>query len=84
MEQSCRWTRARTLSAGTHSAELLGIAATGPAVELTSTAFLRIENGMIAEAWDVEDSTGLLAQLGALPGGVRPHSCFGRRCRLCE
>ena len=50
---------------GTHSAEFLGVAATGKAVEFTSTAILRVEDGMIAEAWDEVDFLGLRSRLGS-------------------
>ncbi len=43
----------------------MGIEATGREVEFTSTAFLRVADGLIAEAWDEVDVAGLLAQLGA-------------------
>jgi steroid delta-isomerase-like uncharacterized protein len=56
-----RWT-------GIHGGEFLGVAATGKAVEFTSTAVLRIRDGLIAEAWDEVDMLGLLQQLGATPG----------------
>ena len=57
-----RWT-------GTHGGEFLGVAATGRGVEFTSTAILRVRDGLIAEAWDEMDSGAILRQLGA--GGPR-------------
>jgi predicted ester cyclase len=48
---------------GTHGGEFMGVAATGRAVDFTSTAVLRIEGGQIAEAWDEVDVAGLMAQL---------------------
>jgi predicted ester cyclase len=48
---------------GTHAGEFMGVAATGRAVEFTSTAVLRIEGDLIAEAWDEVDVAGLMAQL---------------------
>lgn len=53
-----RWT-------GTHDGEFLGFAPTGHAVEFTSTAVLRVENGLIAAAWDQVDLLGLTRQLEA-------------------
>jgi predicted ester cyclase len=50
--------------AGTHGGEFLGFAATGRRVEFTSTAILRIADGLIAEAWDELDSGAIAAQLG--------------------
>lgn len=49
---------------GTHSAEFLGVAATGRVVEFTSTAILRIDGGLIAQAWDEVDLLGVISQLG--------------------
>ncbi|HEX3238608.1 MAG TPA: ester cyclase [Solirubrobacterales bacterium] len=49
--------------AGTHGGEFLGVAATGARVEFTSTAVLRVRDGLIAEAWDELDSGAILAQL---------------------
>lgn len=48
---------------GTHSGEFLGIPATGREVEFTSTAILRLDGELIAEAWDVDDLLGLRTQL---------------------
>jgi len=53
-----RWT-------GTHDGEFLGFAATGQRVEFTSTAVLRIADGLIVAAWDQVDMLGLTRQLGA-------------------
>lgn len=49
--------------AGTHGGEFLGVAATGRRVEFTSTAILRVRDGLIAEAWDELDSGAVLQQL---------------------
>jgi steroid delta-isomerase-like uncharacterized protein len=53
-----RWT-------GTHDGEFLGVAATGKKVSFESTAVLRIAGGEIAQAWDIVDVAGLMAELGA-------------------
>jgi steroid delta-isomerase-like uncharacterized protein len=53
---------------GTQMGEFLGIAATGRAVEFTSTAVLRIRDGLILQAWDEMDAAGLLQQLSAGDG----------------
>ena len=55
-----RWT-------GTHDGDFAGIGATGNKVEFTSTAVLRLEHGLIAEAWDEVDMLGVMQQLGAIP-----------------
>jgi predicted ester cyclase len=54
---------ARQHWAGTQGGEFLGVAATGARVEFTSTAILRVRDGLIAEAWDEMDSGAILAQL---------------------
>jgi steroid delta-isomerase-like uncharacterized protein len=48
---------------GTHSAEFLGIPATGRAVEYVSHEFYRIAGGLIAEEWICSDTATLLRQL---------------------
>jgi predicted ester cyclase len=48
---------------GTHAGEFLGAAPTGRRVEFTSTAILRVRDGLIAEAWDEMDSGAILQQL---------------------
>jgi predicted ester cyclase len=53
-----RWT-------GSHEGEFLGVEATGRRVEFTSTAVLRIRDGLIAQAWDEVNAAGILAQLTA-------------------
>jgi predicted ester cyclase len=50
--------------AGTHGGEFLGVAASGRQVEFTSTAILRVRDGLIAEAWDEMDSGAILRRLG--------------------
>lgn len=50
---------------GTHAGEFLGVEATGRPVAFTSTAVLRIRDGLIAQAWDEMDAAGLLRQLRA-------------------
>jgi steroid delta-isomerase-like uncharacterized protein len=48
---------------GTHQGEFLGALPTGKRVEFTSTAVLRLRDGLIAQAWDELDVAGLLTQL---------------------
>ena len=57
-----RW----TLQA-THSAEWLGIPATGRRIEDKAVAIYRFADGKLAEEWIYSDTLGLLKQLGALP-----------------
>ncbi len=49
--------------AGTHEGEFLGVEASGRRVEFTSTAVLRIRDGLISQAWDELDTGAILAQL---------------------
>jgi predicted ester cyclase len=53
---------------GTHRGEFLGVEVTDRSVTFTSTALLRVRDGLIAQAWDEIDTAGLLAQLR--PQGV--------------
>ena len=49
---------------GTQEGRIAGLQPTGRRVEFTSTAVLRIRDGLIAEAWDEVDFAGLMEQLG--------------------
>ena len=57
----------RSVTAGTHSAEWLGIPATGRHVEWASIHIARLRAGKLAEHWGSPDLLGLLAQLGEGP-----------------
>jgi predicted ester cyclase len=48
---------------GTHEGEFLGVGGTGRRVEFTSTAVLRVRDGLIVQAWDEMDSGGILKRL---------------------
>ena len=63
----------RSTMRGTHSGELLGIAPTGKKFSETGISIYRIARGKIAEVWVVDDTLGLMQQLGAIP------SPFARR-----
>ena len=52
---------------GTHTGELMGIPASGNAVEMRSIDIWRIEDGVFAEHWDQINALQLLQQMGALP-----------------
>lgn len=54
---------------GTHEGELLGVAPTGRRISVGEVLILRIDDGLIVEDWVQVDLLGLLAQLGAGPGG---------------
>lgn len=49
---------------GTHEGEFIGIGPTGNSVSINGTLFSRIQEGQIAEEWEVVDQFSLLAQLG--------------------
>ncbi len=51
----------------THTADLPGIPATEKKVDIESMHFCRIQNGRIAEEWELFDALGMLKQLGASP-----------------
>lgn len=52
---------------GTHDGEFLGVEPTGRRIAFTSTAVLRISDGMISRAWDEADLFGLMQQIQAVP-----------------
>ncbi|MFN0154941.1 MAG: ester cyclase [Gaiella sp.] len=57
-----RWT-----GRGTHTGELMGISPTGKEVTVSGITISRIEEGKVAEAWELFDALGMLVQLGAVP-----------------
>lgn len=57
----------RTTFTGTHQAEMQGIPATGKRVSMPGIIIFRMDNGKIAEGWLVNDSLGLMQQLGVIP-----------------
>jgi predicted ester cyclase len=48
---------------GTQQADFMGVAATGRTATWSSSDWWRVENGLLAEHWDVVDWAGLLGQL---------------------
>jgi steroid delta-isomerase-like uncharacterized protein len=53
--------------AGTHTAPMGDIPATGKRMESETFGFFRFENNMIAEAWVTWDNVAVLKQLGLFP-----------------
>lgn len=49
---------------GTHEGELMGIEPTGRKIEGNGTAFVRFEDGKVREGWILDDTFGMLRQLG--------------------
>jgi predicted ester cyclase len=57
----------RWIGSGTHLGELMGIAPTGNQVRVAGMTISRIEEGKIAEEWEIYDALGMMQQLGAIP-----------------
>ena len=57
----------RTTIRGTHKEDLMGIAATGRAVEVIGVDITHLRDGQAVERWGGIDMFGLLHQLGAIP-----------------
>jgi steroid delta-isomerase-like uncharacterized protein len=51
---------------GTHAGDWLGLPATGRAYSFDAVDIFRIEDGKLAEHWDVLDTYSLFRQLGAI------------------
>lgn len=56
----------RYTTTGTHEGAFRGIEPTGEAVEITSMAVVRIEDGDLTEWWNHPDRFGLFTQLGVV------------------
>jgi predicted ester cyclase len=52
---------------GTHDGDLMGTPPTKREVAFAMITISRIEDGRIAEEWEIADTVSLLAQVGALP-----------------
>jgi steroid delta-isomerase-like uncharacterized protein len=57
----------RWVGSGTHVGEVNGVPPTGNAVRVDALSVHRIEDGKIAETWEVWDTLGFLQQVGVLP-----------------
>ena len=49
---------------GTHQGEFMGIAPTGKKIDVNGILIARVEGGLIAEDWDIQDTDSFLKQLG--------------------
>lgn len=60
----------RVTATGTHQGDFMGIPATGKPFKYQEIHIARIADGKMAEHWGVEDTLGMLQQLGVvqLPG----------------
>jgi predicted ester cyclase len=56
---------ARWRSRATHRGEHMGTPPSGKEVEFTGISIYRIEEGKIAQSWNIEDQLGLMRQIGA-------------------
>jgi|ERR1700722_18248044 len=56
----------RWSATATHTGNFFGLAPTQKTVRLIGITIFRIENGQVAELWDVWDEAGLMKQLGAV------------------
>jgi steroid delta-isomerase-like uncharacterized protein len=52
---------------GTNDGPMMGVPATGKHATFAYMDTFRVANGVIVEAWHVEDIAGMLGQLGLLP-----------------
>jgi steroid delta-isomerase-like uncharacterized protein len=57
----------RYVATGTHDNEFRGVEPSGNDVEVDGILIYRVEDGRIAEGWEVSDALTLLRQIGALP-----------------
>ncbi len=51
---------------GTHKGEAVGVPPTESEVETADIVIFRVEEGQLLEAWALDDTHGLLEQLGAI------------------
>lgn len=51
----------------THRGSMLGVPATGKTVTMAGMDIMRWQDGQAAEVWHLEDFTGLLQPVGAIP-----------------
>ncbi len=61
---------ARIFITGTQDGEFMGIPASGNLVAAASVNFWRVEDGLLAEHWEVLDGLAFMQQLGVVPGGT--------------
>jgi steroid delta-isomerase-like uncharacterized protein len=54
---------ARYSVTGTHTAELMGIPATGGRIAITGITIMHFEDGKVVERWDVDDSVEVFSRM---------------------
>lgn len=52
---------------GTHRGELMGIAPTGKQITMAEIHIVRYSGGKVVEHWGIEESMGMMQQLGVIP-----------------
>jgi len=57
----------RVILRGTHNGEFMGVAPTGKKFTQAGITIFRIAGGKIVEGWVINDTLGLMQQLGAIP-----------------
>ena len=57
----------RVANRGTHRGNMMGVPATGKAIDALAIVIFRIEGDKVAEFWGVFDRLGMLQQVGADP-----------------
>jgi predicted ester cyclase len=57
----------RITARGVHTAELLGVPATGRPIEMRIINLFKVTDGRVVEQWAEPDLFGLLQQIGAIP-----------------
>jgi len=57
----------RWRGSGTHQGNLMGIPPTGNRVSFVGITINRLEDGKVAEEWQIFDALGMMQQLGAIP-----------------
>lgn len=62
----------RTTLRGTQRGALFGVPPTGRSVTLRTMEMVRMQDGQLAESWVCSDVTGLMSQLGVVPGRASP------------
>ena len=58
---------ARITAKGTHKGEFMGTPATNKQISMQEIHICRIAGGKIVEHWGLEDSLGMMQQLGMIP-----------------
>ncbi len=57
----------RWVAKGTHKGEFLGVPASGNPIAVEGITVYRVQDGKLAECWEVMDTFTLMSQLGAVP-----------------